>query len=86
LLLASFALPRLVKQVLSEMRLYDLTYEDERDINAFEPLLNLPDVFEASGAEDDEADSADEEHAWRLVLRREGDRRLIKRIRRHLEE
>ena len=86
LLLASFAVPRLVKQVLSEMRLYDLTDEDERDINAFEPLLNLPDVFEASRAEDDEADSLDEEHAWRLVLRREGDRQRIERIRRHLEE
>ncbi|MYC98016.1 MAG: hypothetical protein F4X13_01980 [Gammaproteobacteria bacterium] len=86
LLLASFAVPRLVKQVLSEMQLYDLTDEDERDINAFELLLNLPDVFEASGAENDEGDSLDEEHAWRLVLRREGDRQLIGRIRRHLEE
>ena len=68
------------------MRLYELTDEDERGINAFEALLSLPDVFEAGGAEDDEADSLDEECAWRLVLWRQADRQLIERVRRHLGE
>ena len=76
LLLTSFAIPRLVKQVLSKMYLYELADEDERDINALEALLNLPDVFAVLQPEDDEADVPDEDYAWRQVLRREADRQL----------
>lgn len=39
LLLTSFAVPRLIKQVLSELGLYELTERDTRDIDAFESLL-----------------------------------------------
>ena len=74
LLLTSFTVPLLVKQVLSAMEVYALTDEDERDINALEPLLNLPDVFAPPCPEDDEAGFPREDYAWRSVLRREQDR------------
>lgn len=76
LLLTSFIVPRLVKWALSRMGLYELTEDDERDINALEPLLNLPDVFAAPDPEDDEEGCEDEDYAWRRVLRREEDRQF----------
>ena len=76
LLLTSFTVPLLVKQVLSAMEVYPLTDEDERDINALEPLLNLPDVFAPPCPEDDEAGFPREDYAWRSVLRREQVRQL----------
>ena len=63
LLLTSFAVPRLVKQVLSRLDLYQLTNEDTRDINTFESLLNLPDLFERDGGS-----CSTEEFAWQRVL------------------
>ena len=80
LLLTSFAVPVLVKRVLSGMGLYEPTDDDERDINALEPLLNLLDVFSAPDPEDD-----DEGYAWRRVLRREKDRQLDQLIERHCD-
>ena len=74
LLLTSFTVPRLVKQVLSKKDVYTLTDEDERDINTLEPLLNLPDVFAPPCSEDDEEDFLGKDYAWRSVLRREEDR------------
>ena len=74
LLLTSFTVPRLVKRFLSENDVYTLTAEDERDINAFEPLLNLPDVFAPPCPEDDKEGFPGEDYAWRSVLRREEDR------------
>ena len=76
LLLTSFIVPLLVKQVLSEMDVYTLTDEDERDINALEPLLNLPDVFAPPCPEDDEVGFPSEDYTWRSVLRREHVRHL----------
>ena len=76
LLLTSFIVPLLVKQVLSEMDVYTLTDEDERDINALEPLLNLPDVFAPRCPEDDEVGFPSEDYAWQSVRRREQDRQL----------
>ena len=83
LLLTSFAVPLLGKQVLSGLALYKATDDDERDIDALEPLLNLPDVFAKSGPEDGEEGCLDEEYAWRRVLRREEDRRLVQWIGKH---
>ena len=78
LLLTSFTVPRLVKRVLSEMGLYELT-DDERDINALEPLLNLSHLF----AEDEEGRGLGDDYAWRRVLRRETDRQIAQLIERH---
>lgn len=86
LLLTSFAVPRLVKQVLSEMRLYELTEKDKGDINALEGLLNLPDVFAVRGPEDDEADFQSEDSAWRQVLRREHNHQFYQFLENELEE
>ncbi len=85
LLLTSFTVPRLVKRVLSRLGLYDATDDDERDIDALEPLLNLPDVFAKSEPEEDEVVDADEDYAWRRVLRREKDRQLEQFIEKHLD-
>ena len=71
LLLTSFAVPRLVKRVLSGLGLYEATDDDEGDINALELLLNLPDVFATPNREDDEGGSVNEGHAWRRVVHRE---------------
>ena len=79
LLLTSFTVPMLVKQVLSGMGLYEPTDYDKRDINALEPLLNLPDLF----AEDDEEGCLGEDYAWLRVLRREKDRQIHQLIERH---
>ena len=76
LLLTSFTVPRLVKQVLSKKDVYTLTDQDERDINALEPLLNLPDVFALPCPEDDEVGFPSEDYAWQSVRRREQDRQL----------
>ena len=75
LLLTSFTVPRLVKRVLSRMGLYEPTDDDERDINALEPLLNLPDVFAR----------VDEDYAWRRVLQRETDCQITQLIEEHLD-
>lgn len=83
LLLTSFTVPMLVKRVLSGMGLYELTDDDERDINALEPLLNLPDVFAAPDPEDDEEGCVDEDYVWRRVLQREEDGQLVQLIERH---
>ena len=76
LLLTSFAVPLLVKRVLAGLDLYEATDDDERDIDTLEPLLNLPDVFAKSEPEEDEVVDADEDYAWRRVLRREKDRQF----------
>ena len=81
--MTSFAVPVLVKRVLSGMDLYEPTDDDERDINALEPLLNLPDVFAAPDPGDDEEGCVDEGYAWRRVLRREEDRQLVQLVERH---
>lgn len=62
LLLTSFVIPQLVKQLLSEKGAYTLKDDDKGNINALESLLNLPDVL----ARDDE-----QHDTWRSVLRRE---------------
>ena len=64
LLLTSFVIPRLVKRILSDMNLYDLTHDDHGDISALEPLPNLPDVFAQLGPHE-------EDSAWRRVLANE---------------
>lgn len=61
------------------------TDPDERNIDALETLLNLPDVFATSDPEDDGEDDADENYAWRRVLRREEDRRFDHSIGNHLD-
>ena len=87
LLLTSFTVPRLVKRVLSRMGLYEPTDADEGDINALEPLLNLPDAFAAADLEDDEGGCVDEDHAWPGVLRREKERHVFGQlIERHWKE
>lgn len=86
LLLTSFAVPRLVKQVLSKMDLYQLTDEDDRAINALEHLLNLPDVFGPPDPDDDEDGLLSEDYAWRRVLRREKDRQLCQWLQREAEK
>lgn len=68
LLLTSFAVPRLVKQILSGLDLYELTENDTRDIDAFESLLNLPDLFERSRSVRDEEGCVSGEFAWQHVL------------------
>ncbi len=75
LLLTSFAVPRLLKQVLSKLGFYELTDDDERDMNALELLLNLPNLFEPPDPEDDDGFPGDN-FAWRRVLRREEDRQF----------
>ncbi len=85
LLLTSFAVPRLVKRVLSKLRLYAPTDGDERDISTLEPLLNLPNVF-AEFDSDDENDFAAEDFAWRHVLQQEDDRQLHQYIEKKAEE
>lgn len=77
LLLTSFAVPQLVKNRLSNMRVYDLTHKDKRDINAFERLLNLPDLFGRSGPENGEPWRQRGDWAWRSVLEDEDDRLSI---------
>ena len=72
MLLTSFAVPRLLKQVLSQLGFYELTDDAERDMNALEPLLNLPNLFEPPDPEDDDGFPGDS-FAWRRVLRREED-------------
>ena len=72
LLLTSFAVPRLIKQVLAARGLYELTAKDQRDINALESLLNLSDIF-AKVCSDDGEGFPEEEFAWRRVLQNEGD-------------
>ena len=64
LLLTSFAVPRLVKQTLSRLELYELTDEDTRDIDTFESLLNLPDLFERDRGSNRSAEG----FAWQRVL------------------
>lgn len=86
LLLSSFAIPRLVKQVLSKMDLYAPTDEDERDINALEPLLNLPSVFAELDPNDDEDGFPNAKFAWQRVLRREGRRQLEEFFEKKAEE
>ena len=81
--MTSFAVPLLVKRVLSGLGLYEATDADERYIDALEPLLNLPDVFAKSEPEEDEVVDADEDYAWRRVLAREGDRQLEQFIEKH---
>lgn len=68
LLLTSFAVPRLVKQVLSGLDLYELTDKDTRDINAFESLLNLPDLFGPPCSVRDGERRSHGESAWQKVL------------------
>ena len=84
LLLTSFAIPGLVKQCLSKLGLYELTDDDERDMNALEPLLNLANVFAPPDPEDDEGFPG-ENHAWRRVLRREEDRQFRQCIDNYVE-
>ena len=79
LLLTAFTVPSLVKQVLSGMGCYEPTDDDKRDIDALEPLLNLPDLF----AEDDDERCLGEDYAWRRVLRREKDRQIHQLAERH---
>ena len=86
LLLTSFAIPRLVKQILSQLDLYEPTDEDQRDINALEPLLNLPDVFAPPDFDDDEDGFLGEDYAWLRVLRCEGDRQFRQWLERRAEE
>lgn len=86
LLLTSFAIPRLVKQVLSQLDLYDLTDADERDINALEPLLNLPDILARIDREYDEDGFPGEHYEWQRVLRREKDRQFRQLLKRAAEE
>ena len=74
LLLSSFTVPKLIKRVLSRLGLYEPTDDDEGEINALEPLLNLPDVFAAPDLEDDGGGYLDEDHAWLRVVRRERER------------
>ena len=74
LLLTSFTVPRLVKRILSRLGVYEPTDDDEGEVNALEPLLNLPDVFAAPDLEDDEGGYFDEDHAWLRVVRREKER------------
>ncbi len=81
LLLTAFTVPRLVKRVLSRMDLYQLTDDDERDINALELLLNLPDLFPKEHEESDPGEG----NPWQRVLRREKDRQLYQLIERHLD-
>ena len=71
LLLTSFAIPRLVKRILTDMDLYELTDDDHGDINALEPLLNLPDVFAKSDPDEEE------QFEWRRVLAAEHDRQVF---------
>ena len=68
LLLTAFTVPRLVKQVLSRMDLYEPTEDDERDINALEPLLNLPNLFERTRSMGDGESRATKGFAWQHVL------------------
>lgn len=68
LLLTSFAVPRLVKQVLSGLDLYELTEKDTRDIDAFESLLNLPDLFGPPCSTRDGESRSTGEYAWQHVL------------------
>ena len=68
LLLTSFTVPVLVKRVLSGMGVYELTDDDERDINALEPLLNLPNLFERTRSVGDGESRSTEEFAWQHVL------------------
>ena len=84
LLLTSFAVPRLVKHVLSARDLYELTAKDQRDINALESLLNLPDIFAKVCSEVDGEGFQDEEFAWRRVLQDEDDDMLRQFIARQL--
>ena len=79
LLLTAFTVPMLVKQVLSGMGCYEPTDDDKRDIDALEPLLNLPDLF----PQDDEEHCLGEDYAWQRVLRREEDRQIRQLIERH---
>ena len=67
LLVTSFAVPRLVKQVLSGLDLYELTEQDTRDIDAFESLLNLQDLFGPPCSTREERHSTGE-FAWQQVL------------------
>ena len=64
LLLTSFVVPRLVKRILADMSLYELTDDDHGDISALEPLLNLPDAYAQLGPHE-------EDFAWRRVLANE---------------
>jgi len=68
LLLTSFAVPRLVKQVLSRLDLYKLTKEDTRDIDIFESLINLPDLFRPPDSIRDGGSHATARFAWQRVL------------------
>ncbi|MXW67395.1 MAG: hypothetical protein F4Z72_10400 [Gemmatimonadales bacterium] len=68
LLLASFAIPRLVKQVLSGVGLYTLTGDDRRDLDAFELLLNLPDLTGPPGSAREHESRSTESVAWQRVL------------------
>ena len=53
------------------MDLYELTDDDQGDINALEPLLNLPDVLA-------ERDPDEEEQlGWQQVLAEEHDRQVF---------
>ena len=69
---------------MSRLGLYELTDDDERDMNALEPLLNLPNLFEPPDPEEDDGFPGDN-FAWRRVLRREEDRRFRQRIENYLE-
>lgn len=80
LLFTSFTIPLLVKQALSDVGLYGMTDRDQRDINVLEPLLNLPDILAAASSEEDQADSPDEDFAWRQVVRQEDEHRFLRLI------
>ena len=81
LLLTSFTIPLLVKQVLSDIGLYEMTDRDQRDTNVLEPLLNLPGIFAAASSEEDQADdSPDQDFAWRQVVRQEDEHRFLRII------
>jgi len=67
LLLTSFAVPRLVKQVLSGLGFYEPTASDTRDLDVFESLLNLPDVLGRASSTNDVAGSS-EGFEWQRLL------------------
>ena len=50
------------------MDLYEPTEDDERDINALEPLLNLPNLFERTRSVGGGESRATKGFAWKHVL------------------
>ena len=68
LLLTSFAIPRLVKRILSDMNLYELTDDDAHDIDIFEDVLNLPDVFARADPDQDPMCLGHKIDAWQQLV------------------